>query len=126
MQNQIEYQEGYTPNTLEDTENFFTFGKGWSYGGLQTLANVPAKWINVDCLRSSAVRGVMAVAPREGDPSRAFAALTKVAESVRLEYPGAVVISAGMSSDLEAAITNGSTCVRVGTALFGPREPAHH
>lgn len=32
MQNQIEYQEGYTPNTLEDTENFFVFGKGWSYG----------------------------------------------------------------------------------------------
>ncbi len=32
MLNQIEYQEGYTPNTLEDTENFFTFGKGWSYG----------------------------------------------------------------------------------------------
>lgn len=32
MQNQIEYQEGYTPNTLEDTENLFTFGKGWSYG----------------------------------------------------------------------------------------------
>jgi hypothetical protein len=32
MQNQIEYKEGYTPNTLEDTENAFTFGKGWSYG----------------------------------------------------------------------------------------------
>lgn len=32
MANQIEYQEGYTPNTLEDTENFFTFGRGWSYG----------------------------------------------------------------------------------------------
>ena len=32
MQNQIEYKEGYTPNTLEDTENSFTFGKGWSYG----------------------------------------------------------------------------------------------
>ena len=32
MQNQIEYQEGYTPTTLEDTENFFTFGNGWSYG----------------------------------------------------------------------------------------------
>ncbi|MEO6233233.1 MAG: TonB-dependent receptor [Ferruginibacter sp.] len=32
MQNQIEYEEGYTPNTLEDTENSFTFGKGWSYG----------------------------------------------------------------------------------------------
>jgi outer membrane receptor protein involved in Fe transport len=32
MNNQIEYQEGYTPTSLEDTENFFTFGKGWSYG----------------------------------------------------------------------------------------------
>ncbi|MBK7435058.1 MAG: TonB-dependent receptor [Chitinophagaceae bacterium] len=32
MRNQIEYEEGFTPSTLEDTENFFTFGKGWSYG----------------------------------------------------------------------------------------------
>lgn len=32
MQNQIEYKEGYTPNTLDDTENSFVFGNGWSYG----------------------------------------------------------------------------------------------
>ena len=32
LKNQIEYKEGYTPATLDDTENFFTFGKGWSYG----------------------------------------------------------------------------------------------
>ena len=32
MQNQIEYKEGYTPSSLDDTENSFTFGKGWSYG----------------------------------------------------------------------------------------------
>jgi hypothetical protein len=32
MQNQIEYREGYTPNTLKDTEEDFVFGKGWSYG----------------------------------------------------------------------------------------------
>ncbi len=32
MQNQIEYREGYTPNTLKDIEDDFTFGKGWSYG----------------------------------------------------------------------------------------------
>ncbi len=32
LQNQIEYAAGYTPATLEDTENFFTFGKGKSYG----------------------------------------------------------------------------------------------
>ena len=32
MQNQIEYEDGYTPNTLKDTEQSFVFGKGWSYG----------------------------------------------------------------------------------------------
>ncbi len=32
MQNQIEYEEGYTPTGLDDTENSFAFGKGWSYG----------------------------------------------------------------------------------------------
>ena len=32
MRNQLEYEEGYTPTSLQDTENFFTSGKGWSYG----------------------------------------------------------------------------------------------
>ncbi len=32
MQNQIEYREGYTNNSLKDTEDDFTFGNGWSYG----------------------------------------------------------------------------------------------
>lgn len=32
MRNQIEYREGYTPTSLTDTEDDFTFGKGWSYG----------------------------------------------------------------------------------------------
>ena len=33
MENQIEYREGFTPNTLNDAEEDFVFGKGWSYGG---------------------------------------------------------------------------------------------
>jgi hypothetical protein len=32
MQNQIEYREGYTNNSLKDIEEDFVFGKGWSYG----------------------------------------------------------------------------------------------
>ena len=32
MENQIEYKEGYLPSSLDDTENSFVFGKGWSYG----------------------------------------------------------------------------------------------
>jgi uncharacterized pyridoxal phosphate-containing UPF0001 family protein len=67
------------------------------------------------------LRGVMAVAPREEDPGRAFALLAQVSERLRKDHPNAAEVSAGMSHDLEQAITHGSTCVRVGTALLGGR-----
>jgi uncharacterized pyridoxal phosphate-containing UPF0001 family protein len=40
---------------------------------------------------------------------------------VRAAYPEAVIVSAGMSGDLEDAIAAGATHVRVGTALLGGR-----
>lgn len=43
MQNQIEYREGYTPNTISDTENDFVFGKGWSYGSELFINKVKGK-----------------------------------------------------------------------------------
>jgi uncharacterized pyridoxal phosphate-containing UPF0001 family protein len=67
------------------------------------------------------LHGVMAIAPAAADPDRAFATLHELAERLRADHPGAHVISAGMSGDLEAAIRHGSTCVRVGTALMGQR-----
>jgi PLP dependent protein len=71
--------------------------------------------------------GIMAVAPRPGpqaaDPARAFALLAEVAAAVRAAHPGATWISAGMSSDLEAAVAGGATHVRIGTALLGHRPP---
>ncbi len=67
--------------------------------------------------------GVMAVAPL-GQPARpAFARLRAVSAAVRSSYPDASVISAGMSADLEDAIAEGATHVRVGTALLGGRRP---
>jgi PLP dependent protein len=42
---------------------------------------------------------------------------------VRSAHPGADTISAGMSGDLEDAIAEGATHVRVGTALLGGRRP---
>ena len=65
--------------------------------------------------------GLMAIAPRAGDPDRAFARLAEVAARVRAEHPAATVLSAGMSGDLEAAIRHGATHLRVGTALLGSR-----
>ncbi len=67
--------------------------------------------------------GVMAVAPRSLDPVEAFARLAAVAAQVRSAHPGAGVISAGMSGDLEAAVGAGATHVRVGTAVLGVRPP---
>jgi pyridoxal phosphate enzyme (YggS family) len=65
--------------------------------------------------------GVMAVAPQEADPVQAFRRLAEIAAQVRVAHPGATMISAGMSGDLEAAISTGATHVRVGTALLGGR-----
>ena len=65
--------------------------------------------------------GLMAVAPRGGDPGEAFARLALLATELRTSYPEAVIVSAGMSSDLEAAIEHGATHLRVGTALLGSR-----
>lgn len=44
MQNQIEYREGYTPNTLKDPEEDFVFGNGWSYGAELFINKVKGRW----------------------------------------------------------------------------------
>lgn len=67
------------------------------------------------------LRGVMAVAPLAGSPDVAFATLADVSARLRRSCPEAVEISAGMSGDLESAVSHGSTRVRVGTALLGGR-----
>jgi uncharacterized pyridoxal phosphate-containing UPF0001 family protein len=65
--------------------------------------------------------GVMAVAPLGMPAGAAFGKLRGMADEVRSAHPGAVMISAGMSDDLEPAIEAGATHVRVGTALLGGR-----
>jgi uncharacterized pyridoxal phosphate-containing UPF0001 family protein len=65
----------------------------------------------------------MAVAPLGQDPGPAFARLAEIARALRNDHPGADVVSAGMSGDLDEAIANGATHVRVGTALLGRRKP---
>lgn len=70
------------------------------------------------------VAGVMGVAPLGGDASQAFERLAAVAQRVRHDHPQAVMISAGMSGDLEQAVANGATHLRVGAALLGSRAHA--
>jgi PLP dependent protein len=56
--------------------------------------------------------------PRPGRCSRRCAAS---GTSLRARFPEVTHLSMGMSADLEAAVAEGATMVRVGTALFGPR-----
>ncbi|ORW74473.1 YggS family pyridoxal phosphate enzyme [Mycobacterium saskatchewanense] len=65
--------------------------------------------------------GLMAIPPLDWDPDRAFDRLQSEYRRVLGSHPGAVGLSAGMSNDFEVAVKHGSTCVRVGTALLGPR-----
>jgi pyridoxal phosphate enzyme (YggS family) len=67
------------------------------------------------------LEGVMGVPPLGADPDAAFAVLAATAQRLRQEHPTAGELSAGMSGDLELAIAQGATCVRVGTALLGSR-----
>lgn len=85
----------------------------------------------VAALPRLALRGIMTIPePVDGFAAqRAVHARTRVLfDALRPQLPAGVVwdtLSMGMSADLEAAIDAGSTMVRVGTALFGGRPPAH-
>ncbi len=71
------------------------------------------------------LRGLMAIpapATEESEQRRAFAHLREGLEQLRAVAPGVDTLSMGMSADLEAAIAEGSTLIRVGTAIFGPRQ----
>ncbi len=95
-------------------------GREAARGGAQPV-DVPELADAVSAHPALRLRGLMAVAPREGAPGPAFERLAALAGRVRADHPGAVELSAGMSGDLEEAVAAGATIVRVGTALFGSR-----
>ena len=70
------------------------------------------------------VCGLMTVPPWSEDAETArpyFQALRRLREENAATHPGLVELSMGMSGDFAVAIEEGSTCVRVGTAIFGKR-----
>jgi pyridoxal phosphate enzyme (YggS family) len=65
--------------------------------------------------------GVMAVAPVDEEPARAFERVRAASDRVRSIAPEAASISAGMSQDYREAIAAGATHLRIGTAITGNR-----
>ncbi|MBA1197178.1 YggS family pyridoxal phosphate-dependent enzyme [Pseudomonas plecoglossicida] len=87
-----------------------------------TPAELPALAAAVAALPGLRLRGLMAI-PEPSDEravqEAAFARLRELQVSLNL---GLDTLSMGMSHDLEAAISQGATWVRIGTALFGARD----
>jgi uncharacterized pyridoxal phosphate-containing UPF0001 family protein len=73
------------------------------------------------------LRGLMTVGPFSADQERIRAAFRQLRDLYRRlqdEHPELAMdmLSMGMSADFEAAVEEGSTLVRLGSALFGPRD----
>ncbi|MEN3278097.1 MAG: dependent protein [Massilia sp.] len=89
-----------------------------------TAAELPELARQVAALPNLRLRGLMAIPEPQTDPAlqrAAFAKLRLLAEGLRADGLMVDTLSMGMSADLEAAILEGATIVRVGSAIFGHR-----
>ena len=90
-----------------------------------TLAELPALANLVDELPGLQLRGLMAIpaaTDSETKQRQAFADLRRAFEALQQQHPHLDTLSMGMSGDWEAAVAEGSTMIRIGTAIFGPRQ----
>lgn len=88
---------------------------GASPADLAQLADLVNESNNLELL------GLMAVAPLDVEPEKAFADLALINQGFAGQFPNAKYLSAGMSSDFEAAIKFGATHIRVGSSILGSR-----
>lgn len=94
-------KDGHTPNELA--------------GLIEHYANLP----NIE------LRGLMTIPASTSTleaQRRPFRLLRELRDTLRTEHMPLDILSMGMSQDLEAAIAEGATLVRIGTAIFGPRQ----
>ena len=97
-----------------------------SKGGVEPKAVAPLLSL-VEALPRLRLRGLMTIPAPAGDfaaQRQPFHLLRELFEAHRASHPSLDTLSMGMSGDLEAAIAEGATLVRIGTAIFGPRDPS--
>lgn len=77
----------------------------------------------VAALPNLVLRGLMTIPEPSEDPARQRAPLARLRELQQSLGLGLDTLSMGMSADLEAAVAEGATWLRIGTAIFGARPP---
>ena len=85
---------------------------------------LPVLLASMSDLPNLRLAGLMTVPPWSEDPETArpyFQRLRQLRDENASKYPGLTGLSMGMSGDFAVAIAEGSTCIRIGTALFGRR-----
>ncbi|GJG98705.1 YggS family pyridoxal phosphate-dependent enzyme [Cupriavidus pauculus] len=85
---------------------------------------VPALALAIAALPNLTLRGLMAIPAPASDPDaqrQPFAALRALLDQLRQSGLNVDTLSMGMSADMDAAIAEGATLVRIGTAIFGAR-----
>lgn len=92
--------------------------------GGATAAELPVLADRVLSTPGLTLRGLMAVAPLGVEPRRAFERVRLASEDLRRTAPDARALSMGMSGDFAAAILEGATHLRIGTAITGNRPTA--
>lgn len=83
----------------------------------------------VKALPGIRLRGLMAIPAATDDPAEQRAALhamQQLFQAAKTQVPDLDTLSMGMSGDMEEAVAQGATIVRIGTALFGPRNYANN
>lgn len=91
-----------------------------------SLAELPALARSVEPMPNLQLRGLMGIPRPTPDFEEQRVSFRRLREAwLDLQDRGFALdtLSMGMSADLEAAIAEGATLVRIGTALFGPRRP---
>lgn len=99
----------------EPTKHGFSVAELWA--AIESILGLPAL----------SVRGLMTIAPIAPDPERVrpvFRATRLLRDELQHRFPGASLpeLSMGMTDDFEVAIEEGATMVRIGRAIFGPRD----
>ena len=95
-----------------------------SKSGLK-LEELEAAASQIADLPQISLRGLMAI-PRAAhsieEQRQPFAQLASALKQLQLKHPAMTTLSMGMSNDMDAAIAEGASIVRIGTDIFGPRQ----